>query len=59
MQPYFTQLLEGSTGPIVAATDYMKAVPDSVRAFFGVDAKSIAAMDKTSLRAQTVCVAKA
>ena len=33
VKPYITQLLEGSSGPIVAATDYVKAVPDAVRAF--------------------------
>jgi pyruvate dehydrogenase E1 component len=31
--PWVTELLNGSAGPIVAATDYVRAVPDSVRAF--------------------------
>ncbi|GIX53958.1 alpha-ketoglutarate dehydrogenase (plasmid) [Sphaerotilus sulfidivorans] len=30
---YVTRLLADSTGPIVAATDYVRAVPESVRAF--------------------------
>ena len=30
---HFSQLLAGSVGPIVAATDYVRAVPESVRAF--------------------------
>jgi pyruvate dehydrogenase E1 component len=30
---HVTQLLEGSSGPIIAATDYVRAVPESVRAF--------------------------
>ncbi len=29
-QPYILQALEGAHGPIVAATDYMKAVPDQL-----------------------------
>ncbi len=32
-KPFITQQLEGATGPIVAVTDYMKAVPDQVRQF--------------------------
>ncbi|MHA7140858.1 MULTISPECIES: pyruvate dehydrogenase (acetyl-transferring), homodimeric type [unclassified Arthrobacter] len=31
--PFITQQLEGATGPIVAVTDYMKAIPDQVRQF--------------------------
>ena len=31
--PWITQLLAGTRGPVVAATDYVRAVPDSVRAF--------------------------
>ena len=34
--PYFTQLLASSQGPIVAATDYVRAVPESVRAYIPV-----------------------
>lgn len=30
---HLTRLLAGSTGPVVAATDYVRAVPESVRAF--------------------------
>ena len=30
---YITQLLAGSQGPVVAATDYVRAVPESIRAF--------------------------
>ena len=31
--PYLRELLQGARGPIVAATDYVRAVPESVRAF--------------------------
>ncbi len=31
--PFITTLLQQSRGPIVAATDYVKAVPESIRAF--------------------------
>ena len=31
--PYITQLLAGSAGPVIAATDYVRAVPESIRAF--------------------------
>ncbi|MCX7890753.1 MAG: pyruvate dehydrogenase (acetyl-transferring), homodimeric type [Burkholderiales bacterium] len=31
--PYVTQLLESRSGPVVAATDYMKAFADQIRAF--------------------------
>ena len=31
--PFFTQQLASSSGPVIAATDYVRAVPDSVRAF--------------------------
>ena len=31
--PYVTQLLDETTGPIVASTDYMKAIPDQIREF--------------------------
>jgi pyruvate dehydrogenase E1 component len=30
---FVAQQLQGSTGPIVAATDYVRAVPESIRAF--------------------------
>ena len=32
-QPFITQQLEASEGPIIAATDYVRAVPESIRAF--------------------------
>ncbi|WP_372657486.1 alpha-ketoglutarate dehydrogenase [Hydrogenophaga sp.] len=32
-EAYLTQLLSSGSGPIVAATDYVRAVPESVRAF--------------------------
>ena len=32
-QPFITQLLAGSQGPVIAATDYVRAVPESIRAF--------------------------
>ena len=31
--PYLYQQLENSQGPIVAATDYVRALPESVRAY--------------------------
>ena len=31
--PFITTLLGGSEGPIIAATDYVRAVPESIRAF--------------------------
>jgi pyruvate dehydrogenase E1 component len=31
--PYLTQLLSETTGPIIAATDYVRAVPEQVREF--------------------------
>ena len=31
--PFVRELLEGSAGPIIAATDYVRAVPESIRAF--------------------------
>ena len=75
--PYIALLLQESAGPIIAATDYVRAVPESVRAyvpknrsytslgtdgfgrsdtraalraFFGVNAASIAAAAHKSLR---------
>ncbi len=32
-QPFITQQLQSSEGPIIAATDYVRAVPESIRAF--------------------------
>jgi pyruvate dehydrogenase E1 component len=32
-QPFIAQQLASSTGPVIAATDYVRAVPESVRAF--------------------------
>ena len=32
-EPYLARLLQGSAGPIVAATDYVRAVPETVRAY--------------------------
>ena len=31
--PYVTQALEASQGPIIAATDYVRAVPELIRAY--------------------------
>jgi pyruvate dehydrogenase E1 component len=31
--PFVTKRLEGATGPVVAVSDYMKAVPDQIRQF--------------------------
>ncbi len=36
-QPYLAQLLNSSSGPILAATDYVRAVPESVRAHLPAD----------------------
>jgi pyruvate dehydrogenase E1 component len=32
-QAFVAQQLQGSAGPIIAATDYVRAVPESIRAF--------------------------
>ncbi|MCD9031163.1 pyruvate dehydrogenase (acetyl-transferring), homodimeric type [Luteimonas sp. Y-2-2-4F] len=32
-KPYVTELLEGRQGPAIAATDYVRAIPDQIRAF--------------------------
>ena len=32
-QAFIAQLLNGSRGPVIAATDYVRAVPESIRAF--------------------------
>ncbi|MES2974332.1 MAG: alpha-ketoglutarate dehydrogenase [Pseudomonadota bacterium] len=77
-QPFVAKQLAASHGPIIAATDYVRAVPESIRAFippgrrymtlgtdgfgrsdtraalrefFGVDAASIVAAARLSLRA--------
>ena len=31
--PFVTQQLTASAGPVIAATDYVRAVPESIRAF--------------------------
>jgi pyruvate dehydrogenase E1 component len=31
--PYLRELLAGNAGPVIAATDYVRAVPETVRAF--------------------------
>ena len=31
--PFITQQLRDSLGPVIAATDYVRAVPESIRAF--------------------------
>ncbi len=33
--PYVTGLMEGHAGPVVAATDYLRAFPDQIRPFIG------------------------
>jgi len=33
--PYVADLLEGTSGPIVAATDYIRAYPDQIRPYLG------------------------
>jgi pyruvate dehydrogenase E1 component len=32
-EPFITQQLQASSGPVIAATDYVRAVPESIRAF--------------------------
>jgi pyruvate dehydrogenase E1 component len=34
-RPYVAAALEGAQGPVIAATDYMKAVPDMIRPWVG------------------------
>ena len=41
--PFVTQQLAGATGPIVAVTDYMKAVPDQIRQFLPNEFASLGA----------------
>jgi pyruvate dehydrogenase E1 component len=41
--PFVTSQLEGATGPIVAVTDYMKAVPDQIRQFLPNEFASLGA----------------
>jgi pyruvate dehydrogenase E1 component len=36
-KPYLAQLLSSSSGPILAATDYVRAVPERVRAYLPAD----------------------
>ncbi len=38
---YIAELLDGSKGPIVAATDYVRAVPESVRAYLPVASRYV------------------
>ncbi|WP_167670780.1 alpha-ketoglutarate dehydrogenase [Allopusillimonas ginsengisoli] len=40
-QPYLAQLLEGCSGPIIAATDYVRLVPESVRAYLPSDRRYV------------------
>ncbi|MGA7204679.1 MAG: pyruvate dehydrogenase (acetyl-transferring), homodimeric type, partial [Specibacter sp.] len=41
--PYLTQKMAGAQGPIIAVTDYMKAVPDQVRQFLPNDFATLGA----------------
>ena len=41
--PYVTEALAGATGPIVAVTDYMKAVPDQIRQYLPNEFASLGA----------------
>jgi pyruvate dehydrogenase E1 component len=41
--PFVTAQLEGATGPIVAVTDYMKAVPDQIRQYLPNEFASLGA----------------
>jgi pyruvate dehydrogenase E1 component len=40
-KPYIVSTLEGSDGPIVAATDYIKAVPDQLAPWIGARMTSL------------------
>ncbi|WP_207593780.1 pyruvate dehydrogenase (acetyl-transferring), homodimeric type [Arthrobacter sp. D5-1] len=41
--PFITEQLAGHTGPVIAVTDYMKAVPDQIRQFIPNDFASLGA----------------
>lgn len=43
--PFVTKQLEGATGPIVAVSDYMKAVPDQIRQFLPNEFATLGADD--------------
>jgi pyruvate dehydrogenase E1 component len=43
--PFVTQQMAGATGPIVAVTDYMKAVPDQIRQFLPNEFATLGADD--------------
>ncbi|WP_077487951.1 pyruvate dehydrogenase (acetyl-transferring), homodimeric type [Sinomonas mesophila] len=43
--PFVTQQLAGATGPIVAVSDYMKAVPDQIRQFLPNEFATLGADD--------------
>ena len=41
--PFVTRQMAGATGPVVASTDYMKAVPDQIRQFLPNEFASLGA----------------
>ncbi|WP_207346514.1 hypothetical protein, partial [Arthrobacter sp. E3] len=41
--PYITQKMADAQGPVIAVTDYMKAVPDQVRQFLPNDFATLGA----------------
>ncbi|MCF3141569.1 pyruvate dehydrogenase (acetyl-transferring), homodimeric type [Paenarthrobacter sp. AR 02] len=41
--PFITEQLAGKTGPVIAVTDYMKAVPDQIRQYIPNDFASLGA----------------
>ncbi|SKB82699.1 pyruvate dehydrogenase E1 component, partial [Arthrobacter sp. 31Cvi3.1E] len=41
--PFITEQLHGHTGPVIAVSDYMKAVPDQIRQFIPNDFASLGA----------------
>ncbi|MEW1821257.1 pyruvate dehydrogenase (acetyl-transferring), homodimeric type, partial [Arthrobacter sp. NPDC080031] len=41
--PFVAQQLAGATGPVIAVTDYMKAVPDQIRQFIPNEFASLGA----------------
>jgi pyruvate dehydrogenase E1 component len=40
-QPFIAQQLAGGSGPVIAATDYVRAVPESIRAFLPTDRRYV------------------
>ena len=54
-QPYIAQALEGAAGPIVAATDYMKIVPDQIAPWLRGGWIRSAPMDSAAATIASIC----